>query len=244
MILLLLGAVFSGKMYAVEAAATGGVMLFMVALASRALSWPQWRLVLADTLSLSGALFALLVGASTFSLIFRLLGTDRWIADAVLNSALSPQVTAALVLLAVALCASVLDAFEMIFVIIPIVAPLLIAELGDAQQTAVLLLLVLQLSFLIPPMGYAVLMARARAGLGHVATPLLLKALLPYVLVQCAVTVLDFLAPWTVHRLDAPAVTASEASPISAQDIEKQMEEMARQDQPVETPSDRPAQAK
>ena len=159
---MLLGAVFAGKMFAVEAAATGGVVLILVALASRALSWQQWRVLLADTLSLSGALFALLVGASTFSLIFRLMGTDRRIAELVLNSVLSPQLTSALVLLAVALCAWVLDAFEMIFVIIPIVAPALIAKLGDAQQTAVLLLLVLQLSFLILPMGYAVLMARAR----------------------------------------------------------------------------------
>lgn len=244
MIFVLLGAVFSGKMYAVEAAASGGVVLVVVAFASRALRWPQWRLVLADTLSLSGALFALLVGASTFSLIFRLLGTDRWIADVVLHSALSPHLTAALVLLAVALCASVLDAFEMIFVIIPIVAPPLIAKLGDAQQTAVLLLLVLQLSFLIPPMGYAVLMARARAGLGQVATPLILKALLPFVLVQCFVTAIVFVAPWTVHQLDAPALTSSEAAPLSTQDIERQMDEMGRQDEPADSQLGRPAQAK
>jgi TRAP-type mannitol/chloroaromatic compound transport system permease large subunit len=243
-IFVLLGAVFSGKMFAVEAAATGGVVLILVALASRALSWPQWRVLLADTLSLSGALFALLVGASTFSLIFRLLGTDRWIAELVLNSVLSPQLTSALVLLAVALCAWVLDAFEMIFVIIPIVAPALIAKLGDAQQTAVLLLLVLQLSFLIPPMGYAVLMARARAGLGQVAMPALLKALLPFILVQCAVTAIVFVAPWTVHQLDAPVSVASDALPMSAQDIEKQMHDMAQQDEAAEPQLGRPEQAK
>ncbi len=152
-IVALLGSVFAGKLYAVEAAATGCVLLVSGALVSRSLQWAQWRLVLSDTLALSGALFALLVGATTFSLIFRLLGSDRWIAELLLNSAWSPRTTAALVLLAVALCAWVLDAFEMIFVVIPIVAPPLIAMLGDAQQTAVLLLLVLQLSFLIPPHG-------------------------------------------------------------------------------------------
>lgn len=64
-----------------------------------------------------------------------------------LASPWSPLLTAALVLLLVALCVWVLDAFEMIFVVIPIVAPLLVVQLGDAQQAAVLLLLVLQLSF-------------------------------------------------------------------------------------------------
>jgi tripartite ATP-independent transporter DctM subunit len=228
-IVALLGSVFAGKLYAVEAAATGCVLLVIGALASRALQWAQWRLVLGDTLALSGALFALLVGATTFSLIFRLMGTDRWIADLLLNSAWSPRTTAALVLLAVALCAWVLDAFEMIFVVIPIVAPPLIAMLGDAQQTAVLLLLVLQLSFLIPPMGYAVLIARSRAGLGAVAMAALLRALLPFVVVQCAVTALVFALPCTVHRLDAVAPAVSVTGTMSEQDLLQQMRDMAQQ---------------
>jgi tripartite ATP-independent transporter DctM subunit len=236
-IITLLGAVFAGKLYAVEAAATGCVLLLTGALASRALSWAQWRVVLGDTLALSGALFALLVGATTFSLIFRLMGTDRWLAEVLLHSALSPQTTAALVLLAVALCAWVLDAFEMIFVVIPIIAPPLIAMLGDAQQTAVLLLLVLQLSFLIPPMGYAVLIARARAGLGAVGIGALLRALLPFIVVQCAVTLLVFVAPWTVHRLDAAITPAALSTPMSEQDLDQQMREMAGQGEAASVPS-------
>ena len=236
-IVALLGSVFAGKLYAVEAAATGCMLLLIGALATRALSVVQWRLVLGDTLALTGALFALLVGATTFSLIFRLMGTDRWIAELLLNSALSPRMTAALVLLAVALCAWVLDAFEMIFVVIPIVAPPLIAMLGDAQQAAVLLLLVLQLSFLIPPMGYAVLIARARAGLGAVAIGALLRALLPFVAVQCVVTVLVFVAPWTVHRLDAVITPAAQSSPLSEQDLDQQMRDMAGQGDAVPGPS-------
>ncbi len=225
-IVLLLGAVFSGKMFAVEAAASGGVLLFGLAVLARALSWSQWQGVLADTMALSGALFALLVGATTFSLVFRLLGTDRWIAELLLHSSLSTHTTAALVLLAVALCAWVLDAFEMIFVVIPIVAPPLIGMLGDAQQVAVLLLLVLQLSFLIPPIGYAVLMARSRAGLGAVATGRLLRALLPFMLVQALVTALVFVAPRSVHQLDAAQLPGSGPTPLSAQDVEATMRAM------------------
>ena len=228
-IVLLLGGVFAGRMYAVEAAATGAVALVVATLASRALKTPQWMSVLSDTLNLSGALLALLVGASTFSLVFRLWGTDAWITQSVLASPLPPMLTAALVLLLVALCAWVLDAFEMIFVIIPIVAPPLIARLGDAQQTAVLLLLVLQLSFLIPPMGYAVMMARARSGLAQTSLWHTLRALLPYIAVQCAVTLVVFVEPWTVHQLDAPPPPVSDAAPLSAQDLDQQMRDMADQ---------------
>jgi len=134
----------------------------------------------------------------------------------------------------VALCAWVLDAFEMIFVIIPIVAPPLINRLGDAQQTAVLLLLVLQLSFLIPPMGYAVMMARTRSGLVHTTLWRTLRALLPFIAVQCAVTVGVFLAPWTVHLLDAPATTVTEEAAPSAQELDQLMRDMADQGNAVD----------
>lgn len=226
--MVLLVGVFVGEIFAVEAAATGGVLLVCVSVATRALNWTQWRSVLADTLSLSGALLALLVGATTFSLVFRLWGTDAWITNTVMGSPLSPLVTGALVLLLVAMCAWVLDAFEMIFVIIPIIGPPLIARLGDAQQTAVLLLLVLQLSFLIPPMGYAVMMARAKSGLMNTSVWATLRALLPYIVVQCAVTAMVFAMPWTVHQFDAAAEVPE--APISAQDLDQQMREMSNPD--------------
>ena len=227
LIVLLLAGVFTGKLFAVEAAAAGGCLLMLATLVSRSLSWPAWREVLYETITLSGALFALLVGATTFSLVFRAFGTDRWLSELVLNATLSPQLTALCVLLFVALCAWVLDAFEMIFVVIPIVAPALIATLGDAQQAAVLLLLVLQTSFLIPPMGYAVLMVRSRGGLGAAPTSAIVKSLLPFILVQLAVTVCVFVLPPTVHRLDAPKAAASSEPAKSEEDIVKQMREMS-----------------
>ena len=231
----LLAGVFLGQILAVEAAATGCVFLMAATVLSRALKWSEWRTVLTETLSLSGALLALLVGATTFSLIFRLFGTDRWMTSMLLDSHLAPTTTAALVLLLTAMCAWVLDAFEMIFVIIPILAPSLITLLSDAQQVAVLLLLVLQLSFLIPPMGYAVMMARSRSGLINTSIWYTVRALLPYVLVQSAVTVAVFLMPWTLHLLDAPAPAAQ--APISAEDLDQQMRDMAAQGEQHDDPA-------
>jgi TRAP-type mannitol/chloroaromatic compound transport system permease large subunit len=228
-ILCLLGSVFTGRMFAVEAAAVGGCVLLAAAVASRAFDGAQWSSLLLETMALSGALFALLVGATTFSLVFRLFGTDQWLAQLVLGSPWTPLVTAALTLLGVAACAWVLDAFEMIFVVVPIVAPLLIAQLGDAQQVAVLLLLVLQVSFLLPPMGYAVLMARAMSGLPRVGTRALLSALAPFVGVQLVVAATVFAWPAIVHLLDAPAETASSQPPATDDDIARQMKEMSPQ---------------
>jgi TRAP-type mannitol/chloroaromatic compound transport system permease large subunit len=240
-ILLLLAGVFTGRLFAVEAAATGGCLLAGATLVSRSLDAGQWREVLRDTLSLSGALFALLVGATTFSLVFRIFGTDRWLVEQVLASPWPPPFTAALVLLLVAACACVLDAFEMIFVIIPIVGPLLIVQLGDAQQAAVLLLLVLQLSFLLPPLGYAVLMARSRSGLPRVETTALLRALAPFVIAQACVAALVFAWPRAAHLLDAAVpVQAPGTSAPTEEEIVRQMEEMARQPSPEGEPAPKP----
>jgi hypothetical protein len=74
-------------------------------------------------------------------------------------------------------------------------------------------------------MGYAVMMARSRSGLGNTPVGQTLRALLPYILAQCTVTTLVFLMPLTVHQLDAApdAVLA----PLSAEDLDQQMRDMA-----------------
>jgi TRAP-type mannitol/chloroaromatic compound transport system permease large subunit len=226
-VLLLLGGVFVGALFAVEAAATGGCLLVLLAVATRSLDGAAWCAVLDDALALSGALFALLVGATTFSLVFGVYGTGAWLAERVMASQ-APALAVSVALLAgVAACAWVLDAFEMIFVIVPIAAPLLVLRLGDAQQAAVLLLLVLQLSFLLPPLGYAVLIARSRSGLPPVSTRALLAAVAPFIGVQLLVGGAVLLHRPLVHLLDGEsAAEATHAPRLSDEDVLDRMREM------------------
>jgi TRAP-type mannitol/chloroaromatic compound transport system permease large subunit len=223
----LLGGIFMGRLLAVEAAAAGCMVLLATTICFRRLSLPQWKDVLSDTMNLTGALLALLVGATTFSLVFHLFATDQWIVDTVLLSPWSHPLTAASLLVLVAACASVIDAFEMIFMVMPVVAPLLIALLGDAQQAAVLVLLVLQLSFIIPPMGYAVMMTRARMVTDVGSGKVIAHALLPFISAQLAVIALVFIAPATVHLLDGPSIPVE--LPTPAADLDQQLRDMAAQ---------------
>ena len=62
-----------------RAAATGGVTLFVLALAGRALNFSLLKQVLRDTMVITGSLFALLVGATVFTLIVRAFGTCLWV---------------------------------------------------------------------------------------------------------------------------------------------------------------------
>lgn len=232
-VVVLVAAVFSGAVRAVEAAASAGCLAMVWALLSRQLDAAGWRALLDDGLRLSGALLALLVGATTFSLVFRAWGTDQWLNELAAHSPYGHHVTAALLLGFVALCAPVLDAFEMIFVIVPILAPPLIAHLGDARQAAVLLLLVLQLGFLLPPLGYAVLITRALSGFGPVRLGALFGGLLPYWLVPLAVLVAVFGWPALVHSLDEAPPAADAQAPLPNDEVERLMREMAPSPEPT-----------
>ena len=182
----LMAGVALGYLYAVEAAATGGVALFWAGIASRTMTWPLLKNVLRDTMAVTGALFALLMAATMFTLVVRAFGTDRWVAAQLLGMEGSAYMTLAVVLGILAITAFVLDAFEMIFVVIPIVIPPLLMQVPDAPWVAVLTLLILQTSFLIPPFGYAVMMVRNRAP-HHLHTSKLITALLPYLIAQLVV---------------------------------------------------------
>jgi TRAP-type mannitol/chloroaromatic compound transport system permease large subunit len=221
----LLAGVALGYLYAVEAAATGGVVLVIHAVLSGALRREDLTAVLRDTMAITGSLFALLVAANVFTLIARAFGTDHWLAQAF--AGLDRGAVLAAGLGSIALCALVLDAFEMIFVVIPLVAPALLTRVHDAPWVAVLILLILQASFLIPPFGYAVMMARTRVG-GHVRTAELLRALLPFLVAQLVVVIAVLAFPNMLWR-EAPPTPATQA-PLDEHALERMLEEQRERD--------------
>jgi TRAP-type mannitol/chloroaromatic compound transport system permease large subunit len=210
-VVVLLFLVASGRLYAVEAAAFGGVALFGFALTVGGLRWPVLNEVLRDTLALTGALFALLLGATTFTLLVRSFGTDRWVAEVFAELGVGQTLPLLVALGTLVASALVLDAFEIIFVVIPIIMPPLLMRVPDATWVAVLTLLVLQMSFLLPPLGYALLMVRgyARRGLSN---RLLAKALLPYLIVQVCVLALVFVFPSLVSPGPESRAAATEST--------------------------------
>lgn len=199
-ILGLLVAVVTGHLYAVEAAATGAVALFALGLATRQLDRPTLWVLLRETMAITGALFALFVGATTFTLVFRALGAEAPIAafiQAIPGGAVGAGV-ATLVLLG--LCGLVLDAFEIILVIVPLVMPPLLARVPDAVWLSALTLLALQASFLLPPFGYAVMMVRS-ASTVRVRDGILTRALAPFLAAQLLVLALTVAFPALTHVL-------------------------------------------
>jgi TRAP-type mannitol/chloroaromatic compound transport system permease large subunit len=227
-IVVLLTLVAMGRVRAVEAAATAGVALFAWGLVSRQLNATVLREVLDDAMTLTGALFALLLAATSFSLLLRALGTDTLVTQAMLALRGHPLL-ALLAVLGVLLASSfVLDAFELTFLVVPIVMPPLLAQVGDAAWVAALTLLVLQLGFLLPPFGYAVVLAQAQTpNAPRVAARALLRSLAPFMAWSLAVVVLVLVWPTSTHWLRTAPV-AVQGNTLSSDDVEKAMREMSR----------------
>jgi tripartite ATP-independent transporter DctM subunit len=225
-LLVLLGGVAAGYFYAVEAAAMGAFVLFSAGLITGSLRGAALRQVLADAMAVTGALFALLIAATTLTLVLRMFGTDRLVNDWVVGLPGNELVVMAIVLGVIGVSAFVLDAFEIIFVIVPIVVPPMLIRVADARWAAVLVLLTLQTSFLLPPFGYALMMVRGTLQYrGSIAA--LTRALLPFLLAQWLVLATVLVFPQLVHLGEkASDRTRALQAPVSNEEINRRFQDM------------------
>ncbi|MGA9194088.1 MAG: TRAP transporter large permease subunit [Pseudolabrys sp.] len=225
-LVLLLGGVATGYFYAVEAAAMGGFALLAAGLLTRRLNGPILRDLFHDAISITGALFSLLLAATTFTLVLRLLGTDRLVNNLVGAIPGGDIPAVAIVLGVIGLCAFVLDAFEIVFVIVPIVIPPLLIRVADARWVSVLVLLTLQSSFLLPPFGYALMMVRGATKDPAPFRPFV-RALVPFLAAQWLLLVVVLLVPGLVHFGDNPGeMSRAPVKDLSEEEINKLLKEM------------------
>jgi TRAP-type mannitol/chloroaromatic compound transport system permease large subunit len=138
----------------------------------------------------------------------------------------------AVVLSVIAISAFVLDAFEIIFVIVPIVIPPLLIRVADACWVSVLVLLTLQSSFLLPPFGYALMMVR-----GVLKEPVafrpFVRALAPFLAAQWLLLILVLLFPQLTHiRQSSDNSSRIPSVPMSDQEYNKRLNEMLKLPEP------------
>jgi tripartite ATP-independent transporter DctM subunit len=227
-LLVLLGGVTVGYFYAVEAAAMGAFALLVAGIATGRLPRAELGKMLGDAIALTGALFSLLLAATTFTMILRLLGTADLVGRLVSSIPGGEILAVATVLGVIAISAFVLDAFEIIFVIVPIVIPPLLIRVADARWVAVLVLLTLQSSFLLPPFGYALMMVRGVLK-EQVSFRAMLRALVPFLAAQWLLLLVVLLFPQLTHTGQS-AEDASRAPPAPMSDAEfnRRLQEMIR----------------
>ncbi|MCW8878323.1 MAG: TRAP transporter large permease subunit [Kangiellaceae bacterium] len=194
LILLVLGSILGGVATPSEAAALGALGATCLAIYYREFSIDRLKEVARATTKTSSMVFMILIGASIFSLVFRAFGGDDAIRD-VLSSLPGGVVGAMIVvMLAMFLLGFILDFIEIVFVIVPLTAPALLAMGVDPIWLGIMIAVNLQTSFLTPPFGFALFYLRGVTP-DEVKTKEIYKGVLPFIIIQMLMLVLMALWP-------------------------------------------------
>ena len=208
LILVVLGSILGGVATPTESASIGAVGALLLAArrsGPRAFAARVLASVIYRTAQITSMIFVILIGATLFSLVFRGLGGDEMVRRTLSDLPGGTGGAVLVVMLAMFLLGFVMDAFEIIFVVVPIVAPALLAMPGvDPVWLGVMMALNLQTSYLHPPLGPTLFYLRGVAP-PEITTADIYIGVVPFVLIQfLALLVLWFapgLATWLPHAL-------------------------------------------
>jgi tripartite ATP-independent transporter DctM subunit len=194
LILAVLGSILGGVATPTEAASVGAVGAILLAAPKaglRGLMMP----VVEKTTQITAMIFLILIGATLFSLVFRALGGDDMVHRALSNLPGGVNGAVLAVMLAMFLLGFVMDAFEIIFVVVPIVAPALLTMPGvDPVWLGIMMAVNLQTSYMHPPLGPTLFFLRGVAP-PEITTRHIYVGIIPFVLIQLFALVVLWFAP-------------------------------------------------
>lgn len=193
LVIAVLGSIVFGIATPTEASGVGAAGATLIALMSKRLTWSGFREVCESTGTTTAFLFALIFGASCFSVVLRGYGGDELIENALHAIPLPPTGTLILILFIVFLLGFFLDWMEIILIVAPLVLPVLTALGHDPAWVAILMAICLQTSFLTPPVGMALFYLKN--AVPDVGITQIYRAVLPFVMMQIGILVLTLWVP-------------------------------------------------
>ena len=198
-----LGSIIGGLATPTEAAAVGAAGALALAAVRRGLDGERLRATMQQTLRITCMVFAILIGASLFSLVFRGLHGEALVQD--LLAAMPGGVFGAVfaVMAFMFLLGFVLDFIEIVFVVVPIVGPVLLMMGVDPVWLGVMIAVNLQTSFLTPPFGFSLFYLRGVAP-PTVTTAQIYRGVMPFIALQ--LVALGLLAAWPPLATWLPSV--------------------------------------
>ena len=188
-----LGSIFLGIASPTEAAGVGALGAVILSKSNGGLKIKVLKEIMQETTHLTSTVFMILIGATSFSLVFRGLEGDKVLIDLITQANLSPNEFVILVLLIIFLAGFFIDFIEIIFIIVPVVVPIFIALDIDLIWVGILIAINLQTSFLTPPFGFSLFYLKSVAP-KEVKTKDIYVGVIPFVLIQ-----LIFLATLVIY---------------------------------------------
>ena len=138
--------------------------------------------VVRETAKVTSMVFTILIGSQLLNLVVISFGGEEYIQDFLRS--FERETTVFLVVMAVLFFLGfVLDFLEIIYIVIPIVGPVIYGGSFDPKWVTIMIAINLQTSFLTPPFGFALFYLRGVAPPG-VTTMHIYRGIVPFVLIQ------------------------------------------------------------
>ncbi|MFT5592103.1 MAG: tripartite ATP-independent transporter DctM subunit [Oceanicoccus sp.] len=189
LIIAVLGSILSGIATPTEAAGVGAIGATLLAFLNKSLSIKQLKETMDGTLNVSAMVFMIFFGAAVFSLVFRGYGGDELVESFFQDMPGGVIGATIVVMVVIFFLGFILDFIEITFVVVPIVAPVLLAMGLDPVWLGIMIAINLQTSFLTPPFGFALFYLRGVAG-DTVKSIDIYKGVMPFIIIQLLVLIL------------------------------------------------------
>ena len=187
LIIIVLGSIFTGIATPTESASIGAIGSLVLAKIYKEFSINMMMESAKQTVKVTSMVFAILIGATAFSMVFVYTGADTIVEDFMLQLPGDKWGFIVLSMAIILFLGFFIDFIEISYIVVPILLPIS-ASLGiDPIWFAVLIAMNLQTSFLTPPFGFSLFYLKGVAK--DIKTTDIYKGVIPFILIQIAVLI-------------------------------------------------------
>jgi tripartite ATP-independent transporter DctM subunit len=187
LIIIVLGSIFTGIATPTESASIGAIGSLVLAKIYKEFSINMMMQSAKQTVKVTSMVFAILIGATAFSMVFVYTGADTIVEDFMLQLPGDKWGFIVLSMAIILFLGFFIDFIEISYIVVPILLPIS-ASLGiDPIWFAVLIAMNLQTSFLTPPFGFSLFYLKGVAK--DIKTTDIYKGVIPFILIQIAVLI-------------------------------------------------------
>jgi len=199
-----LGTILLGMATPTEAAACGGFGAVLIAIIYRKFNFKVLREASMGTMTITGMMVWILIGASIFSNFQMLMGAQRLLSGFSMSSGLPPLALVFIMQMIMFVMGFFLDEYIIVLICAPLFTPLVVNMGFDPVWFGILMIVNIQLAVQTPPYGFALFYLKGITP-PDITMLDLYKAVLPYVALTMAFLLLLMLNPiiatWLPNKL-------------------------------------------
>ncbi|CAK8721408.1 TRAP transporter, DctM subunit [Candidatus Electrothrix aarhusensis] len=194
LMILVLGSIFAGVATPTESASVGALGSILLAAMYKKLRWQILLDSCRETVRITAMVFAVLIGATTFSMVFVSTGADILVEEFMVSLPGEKWGFLFLSMAAIMFLGFFIDFIEISYIVVPILLPVAETVGIDPTWFALLIAMNLQTSFLTPPFGFSLFYLKGVCP-PEVRTLDIYKGVLPFILLQVMVLISIMLFP-------------------------------------------------